>query len=332
VPRAKKPSRNSEADAQKALLAAIVESSRDAIVSKDLDGIVTSWNRGAQLVFGYSAEEIIGKSIKTIIPPEKHGEEDNILAKIRMGERIEHYETLRQRKDGTLINVSLTISPIRGRGGRIVGASKIGRDVTERHRAEETRRLLMREVNHRSKNLLAVVEAMVRKTASTTPSAQIVSRISQRLQALSAIQNLLIYGDWRGVDLGALIRAQMRPFPHDNVRLDGPELMLKPPAAQALGLAFHELVTNAIRYGSLSSDAGSVEISWKEIERGGDKWLDLIWKEMDGPRISTPERSSFGTTILQRATAEALEGEVEIDYREGGLNWHVAAPMKSVAA
>ncbi|MFZ0709298.1 MAG: PAS domain S-box protein [Terrimicrobiaceae bacterium] len=119
-------------------LAAIVESSEDAIVSKDLNGIVTSWNSGANRLFGYEAEEIIGKSITLLIPPERLCEEEGILARIRRGERIEHYETIRRRKDGKLIDISLTVSPIRDEKNRIVGASKIARDITERKRASES--------------------------------------------------------------------------------------------------------------------------------------------------------------------------------------------------
>src|SRR5690606_21120805 len=108
---------NHEGDAEKQqLLAAIVESSQDAIVSKDLNSCVTSWNRGAQLVFGYSADEMIGQSVMLLIPPDRHTEETEILDRIRRGERIDHFETLRRHKDGHLINVSLTISPIRGEG------------------------------------------------------------------------------------------------------------------------------------------------------------------------------------------------------------------------
>jgi PAS domain S-box-containing protein len=115
-------------------LARVVESSDDAIVSKDLNGIVTSWNQAAQQMFGYTAEEMVGQSIRLIIPPEFQGEEDVVLAKIRAGEKIDHYETIRQRKDGTRLSVSLTVSPLRDENGRIVGASKIARDITERSR------------------------------------------------------------------------------------------------------------------------------------------------------------------------------------------------------
>jgi PAS domain S-box-containing protein len=118
-------------------LAAIVDSSDDAIVSKDLNGIITSWNQGARRIFGYTAEEAVGRAITILIPEERQGEEPDILARIRRGERIEHYETVRRRKDGTRIDISLTVSPILDRAGRVIGASKIARDITERVQAPD---------------------------------------------------------------------------------------------------------------------------------------------------------------------------------------------------
>src|SRR4051812_10475378 len=120
-------------------LAAIIESSDDAIVSKDLNGIITSWNAGAQRLFGYTADEIIGQSILTLIPPERHHEEPGILARIRRGERIDHYETVRRKKDGTLFDISVTVSPLKNKSGQIVGASKIARDISDRVRNERWR-------------------------------------------------------------------------------------------------------------------------------------------------------------------------------------------------
>ena len=132
-------------DETTSLLAAIVDSSDDAIVSKTLEGIITSWNRGAEKVFGYSAAEAIGQPITLIIPPERHGEEANVLAHIRRGEKIDHFETVRQTKDGRTINISLTVSPVRDAQGNIIGASKVARDITERKRAEVERERLMQQ-------------------------------------------------------------------------------------------------------------------------------------------------------------------------------------------
>src|SRR6266545_2860677 len=118
-------------------LSSIIESANDAIISKSLDGIIMSWNRGAERIFGYTADEVIGKSVTILIPPDHIDEEPSILARIKAGERIEHYETVRARKDGSLVEISLTVSPIKIGGGTIIGASKIARDISERKRAEE---------------------------------------------------------------------------------------------------------------------------------------------------------------------------------------------------
>jgi PAS domain S-box-containing protein len=146
-----------ESEQRLRMLASIVESSDDAIVSKNLDGIITSWNTGAARVFGYTAEEAIGQPITIVIPQDRQGEEREILSRIRRGERIDHFETIRQRKHGSLIVVSLTVSPVKNAEGKIVGASKIARDITEQKSNQERIATLAREAEHRSKNLLATV-------------------------------------------------------------------------------------------------------------------------------------------------------------------------------
>jgi PAS domain S-box-containing protein len=130
-----------EAEAATAALAAIVESSDDAIISKDLSGIITSWNKGAERLFGYVAQEVIGRSITILIPPDRRHEEPGILDRLKRGERVDHFETVRVRKDGSLLDISLTISPLKDSAGRVIGASKIGRDITERKRAENELRV-----------------------------------------------------------------------------------------------------------------------------------------------------------------------------------------------
>src|ERR1041385_8206299 len=142
-------------------LASIVESSDDAIVSKNLDGVITSWKRGAARVFGYTAAEAIGQSITIVIPENRLSEEVEILTRIRRGERIDHFETVRQRKHASLIIVSLTVSPVKDDRGKIIGTSKIARDITEQRRSQEQIAVLAREAEHRSKNLFANVQALV---------------------------------------------------------------------------------------------------------------------------------------------------------------------------
>lgn len=159
-----------ENELKAARLAAIIASSDDAIVSKTLDGIVTTWNAGAEKIFGYTADEIVGQPITRIIPPELHYEEEEILARIRRGLHIDHFETVRLAKDGRRIDVSVTISPMRDKSGNLIGASKVGRDITERKHAEGLQQLLIGELNHRVKNTLATVQSIANQTVHRAKS------------------------------------------------------------------------------------------------------------------------------------------------------------------
>ena len=149
---------------------AIIESSEDAILSKDLSGVILSWNNSAERLFGFTAEEAVGKPITIIIPVDRLDEEPVILGKINRGERIEHFETVRQRKDGSFVDISLTISPIRNSRGKIVGASKIARNITELKKARERQHLLLREMSHRVKNLFALSGSLVSLSARSAKS------------------------------------------------------------------------------------------------------------------------------------------------------------------
>jgi PAS domain S-box-containing protein len=177
------------------MLAAIVESSDDAIISKDLKGTITSWNRGAERLFGYTAKEMIGKSITTLIPSDRHDEEPEIIARIGRGERIDHYETVRQRKDGSHIHISLTVSPLRNGDGKIIGASKIARDITERKQAQEQQNLLLGELKHRIKNTMATVHAVATQTLRSASPEELDAFVS-RLQALARAHDLLTLENW----------------------------------------------------------------------------------------------------------------------------------------
>ena len=149
------------------ILSAMVQSSQDAIITKDTHGIVTTWNRAAEHIFGYSEKEMVGQPILRLIPPDRVHEESYVLGSIVRGERVEHYETLRRHKNGRLIPISLTVSPIWNEAGNVIGASKIARDVSDRKESEQRIQMLMREVNHRVKNQYSVILAMVRQTART---------------------------------------------------------------------------------------------------------------------------------------------------------------------
>ena len=309
-------------------LAAIVDSSDDAIVSKDLDGIITSWNKGAERIFGYMAEEIIGKSIKVLIPSEYHAEEDTILERIRRGQRIDHYETIRQRKHGSLINISLTVSPVRNLQGKIIGASKIARDITERKRSEAQISLLAREAEHRTKNILAAVQATVHLTQSETTDG-LKSAIEGRIQAFANVHELFVQSRWEGAHLCDLVTSQLAPYCQDvetRARIEGPDLLLEPYAAQTIAVTLHELATNAAKYGALSAPDGRVHVCWSGVEKGP---LFLRWTETGGPRVTSPTRKGFGTRVMERMIRDQLKGKMVFHWRAGGLECEISYPQRS---
>jgi PAS domain S-box-containing protein len=184
-------------------LASVVENSDDAIITKNIDGIVKSWNKAAERVFDYTAEEAIGQPITILIPPERKDEEPAILERIRRGERIDHYETIRQRKDGSLIDISLTVSPVKNVQGKIVGASKIARDITERKRQDEHIIMLAREAEHRTKNILATVQATVSLSHSDTADG-VKRAIEGRIEALAKLHDLFVNSRWTGAELSSI--------------------------------------------------------------------------------------------------------------------------------
>ena len=298
-------------------IASIVESSEDVIISKNLDGIIISWNRGAERVFGYTPEEAIGQPITIIIPEDRHDEERQILTHIRRGERIEQFETVRRRKLGSLVVVSLTVSPVKDAEGKIVGASKIARDITEQKRSQEQIATLAREAEHRSKNLLATVQATVRLSQSET-SDGLKHAIEGRIQALANVHSLFVKSRWIGAELSIVARQELAPYIQKNearVRIEGPPVLLEPSTAQAIAVTLHELATNAAKYGALSATEGQIEVKWSHT---ADGLLILLWTETGGPPVKTPTRQGFGGKII-KGVIEQLKGRTRFDWRPEGL-------------
>jgi PAS domain S-box-containing protein len=298
-------------------LASIVESSDDAIVSKNLDGVITSWNTGAERVFGYAAEEVIGQPITIVIPQDRQDEERTILTRIRRGERIDHFETVRQRKHGSLIVVSLTVSPVKNAEGKIVGASKIARDITEQKRNQEQIAILAREAEHRSKNLLATVQATINLSQSDTPEG-LKHAIEGRIRALANVHSLFVETRWIGAELSAIATQELAPYSETDetrVQIDGPQVLLEPNAAQAIAVALHELATNAAKYGALSVAKGQVDLKWSHE---ADERLILRWTEIGGPAVQAPARQGFGCRVVERMI-EQLRGKARFDWRPEGL-------------
>ena len=298
------------ADENAQRLASIVTSSDDAIISKDLTGIILSWNRGAERLFGYTSEEAIGRPVVMLIPSDRVNEERSILEQIRRGQRIDHYETVRRRKDGSLVDISLTISPIFRADGKIVGASKIARDITDRRRAQEQQKILLAEIMHRVKNTLATVQAIATQTLRGAPVDERAA-FTARLQALSNAHDLLMSDRWDRAPLRGVVDAALVPFHHDRFNLAGPDTWLNPSMSLQVTLAMHELATNAAKYGALRNAAGRVHLTWDLVDDGR---LKFYWKESGGPAIKPPKRKGFGSILIEHA----FEG-AHFEYAPQGL-------------
>jgi PAS domain S-box-containing protein len=306
-------------------IASIVESSDDAIIGEDLNGVVTSWNKGAERIFGYLAEEVIGKPVTILIPPDRQNEGPGLLERVTRGEHIGHYETVRQRKNGSRADISLTVSPIRNANGKIIGASKIARDISERKRSEEQITILAREAEHRAKNVLATVQATVRLSHADTPES-LKKVIEGRIQALANVHRLFVDSRWSGAEIQSLVKDEVMGYSQDGVQqvqIDGPRILLEPNVAQAIAVALHELATNAAKYGALSAPEGKLRVEWSCATNGR---LILRWTETDGPLVMPPTRQGFGTRVMKSMIRGQLKGEIRFDWRAEGLACEIALP------
>ena len=317
-------------EANDAMLASLVRQSRDPIFSVTREGLISSWNPASETLYGYSAEEALNQPISMIMPQDKRAESQAMFAAVLRGEMV-FFETQRQCKDGRLVEVAISGAPLRDAQGDIIGLSAIHRDITQQRQHETQMRLVMRELAHRSKNLLAIILSMATQTARNSPALpEFSARFTQRLQGLAHSHDLLIQQNWRGAPIRELIKSHLEPFMEDDktrVTLEGPDVIVDPKAAQNIGLALHELATNASKYGALSGATGRVAINWGATAEGT---FALEWRECGGPRVKTPKRKGFGQTVLERLTSQALEGQAHLSFASEGVIWRIEIPISYV--
>src|SRR5215468_5083722 len=202
----------------------------------------------------------------------------------------------------------------------------------ERERKEEHIRQLLNEVDHRSKNVLSVVQAIARQTAIASPE-EFVTRFSERMQTLAASHDLLVKSQWRGIEIADLIRVQLAHFKDligNRIKLDGPSLRLSVAAAQTLGMIIHELATNAAKYGALSNNLGHVDIRWHAHEGEENEVFTISWTERGGPTVIAPSHRGFGSTVVKTMAESSLDGDVDLDFPATGLRWRLVCPSSKV--
>jgi PAS domain S-box-containing protein len=309
-------------------LAATYQYAPIGIVEVDADGRVLRANAQSCGLFGHSSDEMLGRSIFEESADRSNGADREQFQRQIAGE-FDRYtiEKRVRRKDGSCVWLLVTSSGVCDTDGQFLYAVRVQQDITERKEREEKEQLLMREINHRAKNMLSVVDAIARQTATRDPQ-DFIERFSERIQALSANRDLLVRNEWKGIEIEDMARAQLSHFSDligSRIAVNGPKLRLKTTGAQAVGLALHELATNAGKYGALSTDRGRVEICWS-IE---DDTLTMSWTEREGPPVSPPKQRGFGTIVMEAMVERSVDGKADVDYSPSGLTWRLTCPAAS---
>jgi PAS domain S-box-containing protein len=293
------------------------------------------WAQETYLLYGVDPETFAPtvQSLLTLVHPEDREELSRKTEASLASREIFEHEYRIVRPDGAvrwIVNRSQVGLDAAGGVERVTG---VAADITERKRYEEQIRLLLREVSHRAKNMLSVIQAIARQTAAATPDAFIES-FQQRIRSLAACQDLLVENEWKAVSLHDLVRSQLEHFGssiESRVAIHGPTARVSAAASQTLAMAVHELATNAAKYGALSTPAGRVEIGWglRDGDRGATRF-EMSWVEREGPPAAPPSRHGFGSTVIDRLARQSLNGEVTLDYASGGLKWRLVCPADSV--
>ena len=279
---------------------------------------------------GINPAFLIGKTDAEILPPEAAA---SFMAAKRRAIETGESQTIETNFElfGRGRSYYLLTEALHDDKGDVIGTTSVAVEITERKEAENQLRLLLRELTHRSKNLLAVIQAIARQTAARTKTIDdFLDRFGARLVAIGCSQDLLVADNWHGASLRTLVEQQLNiDRSGSQIVIDGEDVMLKPEAVQNLGLALHELATNAQKYGALSSGRGSVRIHWQFCE--ADQ-LKLTWEERGGPPVSTPERSGFGRAMIESVVGKALEGEVKLSFPPKGVRCIIMIPETQVAS
>jgi PAS domain S-box-containing protein len=305
---------------------ALVENADDIIATLDLEMRFTSVNPAVERLLGYSAHELIGMPMGRYVAQDQLAVHKDMLARKMAGQTTTQYEVKVRAKDGRVLTLELKTRLIKDVKGKPAGIHGIARDVTERKQAESRHALLMRELEHRTKNLLAVMQSIVGSTLDSSPNmASAKEAMTGRLHALARAQEFVASGPGGGVPLRNLVDAEVSPF-STRVSIDGIPIIIGGGFAQHFSLVLHELATNAVKHGSLSDPNGRVLVSWKIQQHSEEPSLLFLWLERDGPPAKTPTHQGFGTGLF----SAALGNNVRLSFGEDGFEFEADIPLSDL--
>ena len=313
-----------------ARLAATYNHAMVGIAEIDRTGRFLRANDQFCLMTGYGLEELRSKTFFDITHAADLAKDRELFDEQWSGARQDYTIEKRYiRRDGRVIWVDLAASIVRNEDGSDAYGVRILRDITDKVNAVEQQRLLLNELNHRVKNTLTVVQGLAHQTfkGGAVP-AELLRSFEGRLAALASAHNLLMKHTWEATPMSDAVEAALGPFQtqEGRISLGGPAVLLTPSATVTLTLAMHELATNAAKYGALSTDSGKVKVDWI-VE---NETLAVVWRELDGPSVAKPERTGFGTRLLERGVARDLDGVVTIDFCPTGVVCTISAPLVHV--
>jgi PAS domain S-box-containing protein len=292
------------------------------------DGTLLEANISALSAAGAAREQVVGRKLWDdgwwANQPDEVARLKDAVRRAAQGEVV-RYDMALNLGGIARMDVDFMLAPIWDAAGKITLLVPSGLDITERKKSLD--QLLMGEVNHRAMNLLGVVLAVARQTMRAGDPATFVARLTERITGLAASQDLLVQNEWQGVDVGDLVRAQLSHYRGQfdtGVRIHGPPARLTAAAAQGIGMALHELATNAGKYGSLSVSSGQVDVTWTLVD---PTTFEMIWRESGGPEVATPTRKGFGQKVIGPMAEAAVNGHAKLDYAAAGFSWTLTAPV-----
>jgi len=285
-------------------------------------------------MLGLGIDDIIGHTDEEILPP---GSRAEIVALKRraLDSGLPSDGEVRIGSGPTALWYDFHVEPLLDSAGAVAGVTCAAVDITDRRKGEDHLRLLLRELTHRSKNLLAVIQAMARQTARHAGSIEaFLDRFGARLQALATSHDLLIQENWHGVSLDELVRSQLGSYLDDGrsrLVIAGDGVLLKPDVAQSLGLALHELASNAEKFGALSVPEGRVSVAWRRVPQSEGEAVELLWTESGGPSVAPPIRRGFGTLVIEGNLPRALDAQVDLTFAAQGVHCKIVIPASRLS-